>query len=393
MPISQYRPVHDYIRSLDPGRLTGDIYVLARSTSVREAIYQIGGVLLPEISVDQSGNADHPFTRWLGELLLQEPVWQQGIRFIRGVSTTPIGEFIPMGVHRCGDHRPYPYPYVELERWYLAQVALNARAFEVLWGPSQTEGGCDPSQIPWGSWAKVMEIWTWQTTLVRHLTTTLRAIILSPSSFSRIAGATPPFEEPSYLNGWVYRGVYAAQKQAGGVTYLAVITLKVTTFRTSPSPSPAPPPSTSSPANASPSPAVSSAGPPSPPSRPASSGWNRSGSGRRDHRRVAPTSGCVRDRHSADEPGSASRRLRPPGPGCCPARPGTRPPLRGPGQRARCTSAHTGGAARDPEPRGARPPTAGGPCPLGIVASYTYTRTPRSYSTPSKPSWLRTSTK
>ncbi|MDR7400510.1 MAG: hypothetical protein QN213_13080 [Armatimonadota bacterium] len=222
LPISQYRPVHDYVRSLDPARLTGDIYVLAGSTSTREQIYQIGGVMLPEISVDQSGNADHPFARLLGELLLQERVWQQGIRFIRGVSTTPIGEFIPMGVHPCGDHRPYPYPYVELERWYLTQVALNARAFEVLWGPSQTEGGCSPSQTAWGSWARVMEVWTWQTTLVRHLTTTLRSVILSPSSFSRIVGATPPFEEPSQFNGFVYRGIYAAQKQAGA-TYLAVV--------------------------------------------------------------------------------------------------------------------------------------------------------------------------
>lgn len=223
MPISQYRPVHNYVRSLDPARLAGDIYVLAGSTSVREAIYQIGGVMLPEISVDQSSSPDHPFSRLLGELLLQDRLWQQGYRFVRGVSTTPIGEFIPMGVHRCGDHRASPYPYVELERWFLTQVALNGRAFEVLWGPSQTEAGCDPSQTPWGSWARVMEVWSWQNTLIRHLTTTLRPIILSASTFSRIASATPAFEEPSYLNGFVYRGLYAAQKQVAGTTYLAVI--------------------------------------------------------------------------------------------------------------------------------------------------------------------------
>lgn len=223
MPMSQYRPVHDYIRSLDPGRLTGDIYVIAGSSSLREPIYQIGGVMLPEISIDSSNNADNPFTRLVGELLLQERMWQQGYRFVRGVSTTPLSEFIPMGVHRCGDHRPYPYPYVELERWYLTQVALNARAFEVLWGPSQTEGGCDPSQTAWGSWAKVMEVWGWQLSLVRHLTTTLRPVILSPSLFTRIPDATPPLQEPSYLTNFVYRGVYAAQKEVGGMRYLVVI--------------------------------------------------------------------------------------------------------------------------------------------------------------------------
>lgn len=223
MPVSQYRPVHDYVRSLDPGRLTGDIYVLAGSTATREALYQIRGVLLPEISVDQSASPDQPFGRLLDELLLQERAWQQGYRFVRGVSTTPIGEFIPMGVHRCGDHRASPYPYVELERWYLAQVALNARAFEVLWGPSQTEGGCSPSQTPWGSWSRVMEVWSWQNTLVRHLTTTFRSLLLSPASFTQVAGASPAFRTPSYETGWVYRGVYAAQKTVGGTVYLAVI--------------------------------------------------------------------------------------------------------------------------------------------------------------------------
>ncbi|GBD29320.1 hypothetical protein HRbin32_00408 [bacterium HR32] len=223
MPVTQYRPVHDYIRSLDPSRLTGDIYVLAGSEATRSSLYQIGGMILPEISIDQSSIPEHPFGRLLGELLLQERLWQQGYRFVRGVSTTPIGEFIPMGVHPCGDHRASPYPYVELERWYLTQVALNARAFEVLWGPSQTEGGCSPSQTPWGSWSRVMEVWNWQLTLVRHLTSTLRPVILSPTSFARIQNAAPAFEEPSQSNGFVYRGVYAAQKQVSGTTYVVVV--------------------------------------------------------------------------------------------------------------------------------------------------------------------------
>ena len=223
MPVSDYRLVHEYVRTLDFDRLTGDLYVLAGSSSDREALYRIGGVILPEISIDQSANADHPFTRLLNELLFQERLWQNGVRFIRGISTTPIGEFIPMGTRPCGDHRPYAYPYEELERWYLTQLALNARAFDVLWGPSQYESTCDLSKTGWGSWTKIMEVWNWQLSWIHHLTTKFRPLILSPTSFSRILDATPALQEPSSITNWVYRGIYAAQKQVNGTTYLIVI--------------------------------------------------------------------------------------------------------------------------------------------------------------------------
>lgn len=222
-PFSDYQSVHSYVRTLDPSRLTGDIYVRAGPWNGREVLYGLHGVLLPEISIDSSINADLPFTVLLGELELQERAWANGKRFVRGVSTTPISEFAPGGVHPCGDHRPQPYPRQEFDRWMLSQVIFNARAFEILWGPSQTERGCDPSQTPWGSWAKVMEVWGWTLDFSRAVNTTLRPVILSAGEFRRIPEATPVFRTPSLETNWVYKGIYAARKDVGGVTYIGVI--------------------------------------------------------------------------------------------------------------------------------------------------------------------------
>jgi hypothetical protein len=222
---SDYQAVHQYVWTLDPGRLTGDIYVLAGPWAGREVLYGLNGVLLPEISIDGSINADIPFSYLLGELQLQERAWANGKRFVRGVSTTPLSEFTPGGVHPCGDHRAQPYPRQELERWMLAQVIFNARAFEILWGPSQTEG-CDPSQTGWGSWSKVMEVWRWTLDIVRALNTVLRPVILGAENFRQISSALPAYQRPSQFNNFLYRGIYAAQKQLGQTTYVGIVNVQ-----------------------------------------------------------------------------------------------------------------------------------------------------------------------
>lgn len=218
-----YATAVNLVKNLDPSRITGDIYVPAGTGTPWQRAYELGGMPMFEWSIDSKIGADYAFSHLLNELRLAEQKWAQGRRFIRAVSTTPIGEIFYMSESNpCGDHRTAAYPKEELVRAFLTQVILNARAFEILWGPSQVQLPCTPDHTPYGQQG-LEERWQWTMEIMKLMTTTLKPIILGSGAFTQISGAIPALQSPSQATNWAYKGLYTAQKQVSGKTYVGAV--------------------------------------------------------------------------------------------------------------------------------------------------------------------------
>lgn len=216
MPIREWQQAKNFILTLDTDHLLGDVYVLTHPENPFQA-HDAMDIPFTELALGW-GSPEQALGYLLGSLRAQEEKWQAGHRFVRGVSTTPIPEFLP-GVT---NHRVWDRP--ELYRFFLAQVIFNVRAFEILWGPNQVGAGRTPEMHGWpGGWADIDNRWGWTLDVTTALTTTLRPVIMSPGLFVRISSASPAFEIPSQFNNFLYSGLYAAQKIVEGVTYIGAV--------------------------------------------------------------------------------------------------------------------------------------------------------------------------
>lgn len=145
--------------------------------------------------------------------------WNAGQRFVAGISITPIGEL----------DQPLPSTYTalsvaEMERAYFFPIALNVKAFEVLWGPNQrtySGGNTGDAALPPSA------LQTWSNTLsALSLVRQAQPVILAPGRFAPVP-TTPPFTIPTSFcnNVRAISGIYAAAKQVGTTLYVVAVNL------------------------------------------------------------------------------------------------------------------------------------------------------------------------
>ena len=203
------------IRAADPAHpVVGDLTVFAGATTewltpslnqaplIEEALgYPSTGITIQHL---------------LDALLAMNAAWQRGQRFVAGMSATPIVEL----------DRPLPPAFTgpsraELRRFFLWPVALNVKAFEVLWGANQrgySGGRSGDSGLP----PAALRVWK-DTLDTLSDVKSLESIILAPGRFVPLTTA------PAFRIGGVDNnvrplyGIYAAKKVVGRDVYVIAV--------------------------------------------------------------------------------------------------------------------------------------------------------------------------
>lgn len=152
----------------------------------------------------------------LDALLAMNTAWQRGQRFVAGISATPIPELDrPLPPDFSGPSRS------ELRRFFLWPVALNVKAFEVLWGANQRGyrgGRSGDSTLP----PAALRVWK-DTLDTLSEVKSLESVILAPGRFVPLATA------PAFRIGGVDNnvrplyGIYAAKKVVGRDVYVVAV--------------------------------------------------------------------------------------------------------------------------------------------------------------------------
>ena len=143
--------------------------------------------------------------------------WNAGQRFVAGISITPIPEL----------NQPLPSTYpatsvVEMVRAFFWPIALNVKAFEVLWGANQrtyTGANTGDSALPPGAQQ------TWSNTLTAlSMVRAMQPVIVAPGRFAPVP-TTPAFTIPTSFcnNVRSISGIYAAAKQVGTTLYVVAV--------------------------------------------------------------------------------------------------------------------------------------------------------------------------
>ena len=212
---STYAAAVATIRATDPAHpVVGDVTVNAGATTdwftpslnqaplIEEALgYPSTGITIQHL---------------LDALLAMNTAWQRGQRFVAGMSATPIVEL----------DRPLPPTFsgpsrAELRRFFLWPVALNVKAFEMLWGPNQRGypgGRSGDSGLP----PAAQRVWK-DTLDTLSDVKSLEPVILAPGRFVPVTTA------PAFRIGGVDNhvrplyGIYAAKKVVGRDVYVIAV--------------------------------------------------------------------------------------------------------------------------------------------------------------------------
>lgn len=211
------------VRELDSTRLWGDVAVNSMSAAEWE---QILGRCMPvawlEGVIARAGHGTgEAFINLHDGLIALNQAWNDGYRFVLGVSTTPIEELDPSAVgdtRSCTDHyHAMRIPTAaEIHRYYMYQVANNVRAFDMLWAPNQR---C--STLPQGDHLSPAYVAAWNNTMKEmSRIKSLAPVILAPGRWQPL-GTAPSFAPyaPSPTNN-DFKGIYAAKKTFAGKTYV-----------------------------------------------------------------------------------------------------------------------------------------------------------------------------
>ena len=212
---SSYAAAVAAIRAADPAHpVVGDLTVFAGATTewltpslnqaplIEEALgYPSTGITIQHL---------------LDALLAMNAAWQRGQRFVAGVSATPIPELDrPLRPDFSGPSR------AELRRFFLWPVALNVKAFEVLWGANQRGyrgGRSGDSTLP----PAALRVWK-DTLDTLSEVKSLESVILAPGRFVPLTAA------PAFRIGGVDNnvrplyGIYAAKKVIGRDVYVIAV--------------------------------------------------------------------------------------------------------------------------------------------------------------------------
>lgn len=212
---SGYAAAVEAIRAADPAHpVVGDLTVFAGATTEWLTPSLNQAPLIEEVLGYPSTGIT--IQHLLDALLAMNTAWQRGQRFVAGMSATPIPELDrPLPPNFSGPSR------AELRRFFLWPVALNVKAFEVLWGANQRgyRGGRNgDSTLP----PAALRVWK-DTLDTLSEVKSLESVILAPGRFVPLTTA-PVFRIGGVDNNVrpLY-GIYAAKKIVGHDVYVIAV--------------------------------------------------------------------------------------------------------------------------------------------------------------------------
>ena len=218
--LAGYRSAVAAIRAADPSRsVVGDLTVFDSGFNsfltadanaaplVEEVIgnYQSTGICIQHI---------------MDAIFAMRDAWNAGQRFVAGISLTPVPEL----------DQPLTSAYTgptlaEIVRGFFWPVALNVKAFEVLWGANQRNyaGGNngDGALTP-----NALQVWS-DTMTALSMVSQFAPVISAPGRFGPPLTTSNTFNIAGSVNNvrGIY-GVYAAAKQVGSTTYVVAVNVQ-----------------------------------------------------------------------------------------------------------------------------------------------------------------------
>ncbi len=204
------------MRAMDPRRLLGE-HVDDMSTAAWIDVAKCLPVIWVEETMGyQSGET---LGHMYDALSALNEAWDKGARFVLGYSTTPISE-----IDAPADVAAARLPSApELHRYFMYQVARNARAFDVLWGANQRGDG-----VPRGDNLpqSFLNVWNWTGGEINKIKA-LGSVIVAPGRWQPVP-TNPRFVVGVGITNNSMDGVFAAKKTFGGLTYVIACNMSTT---------------------------------------------------------------------------------------------------------------------------------------------------------------------
>src|SRR5205807_5625794 len=215
--LTRYATAVATVKAADPSRIVGEVMVDSAgwtnglgATRIQQAFTEqvIGGQSSPSAAIQ--------IQALYRAMSAMQNAKAGGAQFVIGASTTPLPEL--------DSARPWGVlpSRIQIQRFFLLQVAMDSRAFEVLWGPNQRAGfpNNGDAGLPPGS----LDVWNWTGQAIAQVKS-LEPVILAPGLWQRVT-TTPAFTIlPPQNNIIDYRGIYGVKKIAGGITYVIAVNL------------------------------------------------------------------------------------------------------------------------------------------------------------------------
>lgn len=159
---------------------------------------------------------------YLNQQVLSHP---GGLGWVPCVSTTVVKELLTYT--RSGPWSSFN----EGNRLFWLQVAMNCRAFDVLWGANTRDPSVAPNNGDAGLPPGFLNVWNWTWQIVKNIKS-LEPVILAPGNWVRVP-TTPQFSPWAPGGGvhrpnmdYLFKGVYAAKKTGpDGSTYVISINM------------------------------------------------------------------------------------------------------------------------------------------------------------------------
>jgi len=220
---SQWIKDRNRIKIIDPNHIAGDL-VMFQAGYPSESVnpYVVMDYPMPEFTISEFTPYTH-ILHIINESKYADRIRNLGARFVKAASVTIVSEFATY----INGGRPRVPSREEIFRAFLLLVALNYRAFDVLWGANQVIYSNDRERqqlfqnleqmrpVIDRAWVDTLEVF-------RLLTGPLWEVITNPEPFRQIIDATPTFR----LKFDRYTGVYAARKLVGDITFIIAVNLE-----------------------------------------------------------------------------------------------------------------------------------------------------------------------
>jgi|FaiFalFF_MnMetaG_3_1042247.scaffolds.fasta_scaffold00110_30 hypothetical protein len=214
--LSCYRVARDAVRGEDPARIVANLMVFDDGI-----LRTLGLIDFPFPEMPLFGTPAVGIQNLHGLLAGLRSALRSGQRFVFGISTTPLAELIPPW------YTSRIPSYEELRRYFLLQVGMGVRAFEVLWGPNQRDGSRYPNNGDAGMPSGYLSVWNWTGQVIAEVRS-LEPVILAPGGWEEIP-TTPAFRIPPIVNNVLdYVGIYATKKSVGGRIYVVAVSFEET---------------------------------------------------------------------------------------------------------------------------------------------------------------------
>lgn len=226
--VNTYMQAESYIRSIDPAKrvnfttlVAAGPWTLACNPNANQVsmLEMVLSYQYPWIGLQKLWDV----LNYFNQQVLSHPA---GLGWVPSVSTTVVKELL--SYTHSGPIRSFN----EANRFFWLQVAMNCRAFSVLWGANTRDPSLAPNSGDAGLPAGYLDSWNWTWQIVGNIKS-LESVILGPGNWARVP-TTPQFSPWAPGGGihrpnldYLFKGIYAAKKVGpDGHTYVVAINMQ-----------------------------------------------------------------------------------------------------------------------------------------------------------------------